>query len=424
MNVEARPILMLTFLLAVGCAAPDNAGHADTTWVGTITTEGNVTTVINESGSVWGGTATLVEEASIGVEAGADEYMFGHINSVYATDDRIYTADVQAPAVRVYDHSGTFIRSIGRPGQGPGEYQYPAIVTADTTRRVFVLASRLARLNVYADSGEVLDSWPFPNSRCCAWSIYPLDRDAIWAPVQEWLDTERSGRRYGVQAVGPDGPVGDVKWIPEIPYERTTFTFDGRHEEVMPFSARLMWNPAPDGRLVVGGSDRYHFEVHGPEGQKLLVERYWEPTPVAAEHKEWERRRTIARMRIILGTDVVLAGSEIPDHKPAYADLIPTLSGETWVARQGISERLTDCAEDPLEAGAQAAFERPCWTDRQVVDVFSDDGRYLGDLGLPPGMQLSRLHTFVDGRLVVSVVQGANGTIMVKRYRLVLPGEE
>ena len=43
------------------------ATGTDGTWVGTITTEGNVTTVINEAGSVWGGAATLVEEASIGV---------------------------------------------------------------------------------------------------------------------------------------------------------------------------------------------------------------------------------------------------------------------------------------------------------------------------------------------------------------------
>ena len=62
-----RGILVTALILAVACSpeSPDSSG--DGTWVGTITTEGNVTTVVNESGSVWGGTATLVEEASIGV---------------------------------------------------------------------------------------------------------------------------------------------------------------------------------------------------------------------------------------------------------------------------------------------------------------------------------------------------------------------
>jgi hypothetical protein len=34
------------------------------TWAGTISTQGNVTTVVNESGSVWGGVATIVEAAA------------------------------------------------------------------------------------------------------------------------------------------------------------------------------------------------------------------------------------------------------------------------------------------------------------------------------------------------------------------------
>jgi hypothetical protein len=38
--------------------------------------------VINESGSVWGGTARLVEEASIGVEAGNERYMLGNVLSI------------------------------------------------------------------------------------------------------------------------------------------------------------------------------------------------------------------------------------------------------------------------------------------------------------------------------------------------------
>jgi hypothetical protein len=63
-------IVVVCFL--AGCAGRSEETGADGTWAGTITTEGDVTTVVNESGSVWGGTATLVEEASIGVDAGDD----------------------------------------------------------------------------------------------------------------------------------------------------------------------------------------------------------------------------------------------------------------------------------------------------------------------------------------------------------------
>ena len=74
-------------VVLVACTSPEPEANPDGAWVGTITTEGTVTTVVNESGSVWGGVATLVEEASIGVETGADAYMFGGVTGVYATDE-------------------------------------------------------------------------------------------------------------------------------------------------------------------------------------------------------------------------------------------------------------------------------------------------------------------------------------------------
>ena len=54
----------LILLGGLACSAPPEADAPDTAWVGTITIEGNVTTVINESGSVWDGTATLVASSS------------------------------------------------------------------------------------------------------------------------------------------------------------------------------------------------------------------------------------------------------------------------------------------------------------------------------------------------------------------------
>ncbi len=425
MNLRSIIAVPIVALAVVACGRQESAPGADGTWVGTITTEGNVTTVVNESGSVWGGTARLVEEVSIGVAAGADEYMFGLISSVYVTKDRIYVVDSQVPAVRAYDHAGTFVGTLGRVGQGPGEYMRPRIVAADTSGRVFVLDGSLGRLNVYAPSGETLESWPLQNSRCCVRPMYPLGDDAIWAPVYGPRDEETGEPSYGVQAVGPSGLYGEVMWVPEIDYARTTYEIGSGFEVGVPFSPSLYWYPAPEGRMVVGASDKYRFEVHGPGGTKLVVERYWEPTPVPAEHKEWERQRRVATQRRNDDPGWNLDGSDIPDHKPAYRALIPALSGETWLARAGVSERLADCAENPIEAGYDATVDRnPCWTDRPIVDAFGAGGRYLGEVQMPPGIRPSVLHLVIDGRLVVAVAQDPQGTYMVKRYRLVLPGDE
>lgn len=94
------------------------------------------------------------------------------------------------------------------------------------------------------------------------------------------------------------------------------------------------------------------------------------------------------------------------------------------MARSGASVRLPDCVEDPVEAGHQAAYDNPCWTNETFIDVFGADGRYLGEVDMPPEVQPSALGLFIDGRMVVARFVDDAGTIMVKRYRLVLPGEE
>ena len=99
------------------CARAENVAEGAGSWVGTITTEGNVTTVVNESGSVWGGAAKLVEDLSIGVDSGAEEYMFGIIGAVHATPERIYAVDVQVPVIRMYDHDGVYLGDLGRAGR-------------------------------------------------------------------------------------------------------------------------------------------------------------------------------------------------------------------------------------------------------------------------------------------------------------------
>ena len=119
MNLRSVVAAAAVTVFAVACGQ-ESAPDTDGTWVGTITTEGNVTTVVNESGSVWGGMATLVEEASIGVEAGPDGYMLDTISFMYADESRIYIVQPGIPTVRLYDHDGAFAEGVILAFVGPG----------------------------------------------------------------------------------------------------------------------------------------------------------------------------------------------------------------------------------------------------------------------------------------------------------------
>ena len=76
-------------------------------------------------------------------------------------------------------------------------------------------------------------------------------------------------------------------------------------------------------------------------------------------------------------------------------------------------------AEDP-----RLARERPCWRAAAIFDVFGRDGRYLGQVEPPAELRPAPSNPFVRGDRLYAVIEDEAGTIMVKRYRLVPPGEE
>ena len=411
-------------LLLPACTSPEP--EAATTWVGTITTEGNVTTVVNESGSVWGGTARLVEEASIGVESGADEYMFSYVMGLFGTDEHIYVADEQSSLVRRYDHAGVYVDTIGGVGQGPGEYVAPTFIVVAPDGRVLVFDRRALRTQVYAPDGTSVGYWQTQTRGCCEWPML-LDEDgALWMATRT-RPPEGGPTFYGIQAFGPDGPTSDNYPVKVIAEPEVRLALVDERTMISPFTPRFMWTPAGPEMILAGSSDRYHFEIQRRGETVLEMETYWAPVPIEPEHAEWRRKAAVASgRRSVPGW--TWDGSEMPEHHPAFRSLIATASGEVWVARFGPSRRLTDCVEDPLAetvSGEQLnALQNPCWKETFVLDVFDKQGRYLGEIDTPTNMQPFAGWTHVVGDRVIGVEIDEAGTIMVKRYRLVLPGEQ
>lgn len=60
--------------------------------------------------------------------------------------------------------------------------------------------------------------------------------------------------------------------------------------------------PAPGrycsgGGIVAGTSDAYRYQVYRQDGSRLVVERYWDPVPIRAQRREYERRYRIGARR-------------------------------------------------------------------------------------------------------------------------------
>ncbi len=179
---------------------------------------------------------------------------------------------------------------------------------------------------------------------------------------------------------------------------------------------------------MAGASDRYRFEILSPDGRRTVVEKSWDPVPVATEETEFWRsnlQERLARTEERTGTGSTWDG-RIPATKPAFERFHISTSGEIWVGRLAPAEIIPGC-----ETGASVNLELAtvsltgvrmpgaCFTMSFIIDVFGADGRYLG----PVDWALAHPYAYIRGDMLITPAEDEAGTIMVKRYRLVLPGE-
>jgi len=442
--MDSRPRLtaLLAAVVAVACGPSSAPGEADSPWVGTITTEGNVTTVINESGSVWGGAATLVEELSIGVEIGEDPYMLGNVSGIAVRNGQIYILDSAEPAVRVYDERGTHLRDIGRGGQGPGEFgtgfSGPVGIAFDDAGNLYVHAR--SKIEIFTADGELLDTWSLDRARSRERGVsLVVPRQGLVLLGERIRCGERIFSRCGIAVrTIEEGSLSDTaEPLPDLGYKASDVAVERSYAggiswafSTPPFVPERVWTIGPQGDVVVGRADRYEFERHYVDGTVSVVSRYWDPVPVRSEEADWylrkERLGSSREGANYIGTYDLDDG--LPDAKPAFREFVSTQDGGMWLVRAGPGERLAGCAEGTTDWPEMN--RHPCWRDTAIVDAFDADGRYLGTVSLPAifdsgpsPLQMSNLDPFIHGTQVLVAVEDEAGTIMVKRYRLVLPGE-
>ena len=82
----------------------------------------------------------------------ADEAVLGRPAALSLAADRIYIADSQDCAIKVFSKDGKFVRAFGRKGRGPGELSFPSGV-AVAGDRVYVADKLNRRIQVFDPDG-------------------------------------------------------------------------------------------------------------------------------------------------------------------------------------------------------------------------------------------------------------------------------
>jgi hypothetical protein len=93
-----------------------------------------------------GHTQAVATVARIGEVMGAPEYTFGLVSGAhFGPNEEVFILDSRENVVRVYDAAGRHIRSFGRAGRGPGEFERATRLVV-TQSEVWVTDAVLRRL--------------------------------------------------------------------------------------------------------------------------------------------------------------------------------------------------------------------------------------------------------------------------------------
>lgn len=267
----------------------------------------------------------------------------------------IHVLDFDAKRIVVFDSTGRHLRTIGRPGQGPGEMQFPLSIHVAGDGRISVHDVGREAVIQWAPDGSVLTP-----VRLKAASRVQKVAFANGAAIYHWTDF-RSGANTQTTYLHRErgDSVEELATLAGIEPKTAKFANCGITMRLPPLlTPELNWD-ARDERVAAITKADYEITVH--EGaRRMLVRRDIAPRPSTLEVAQ---REVGDSMRVTGGTTrCSIPPAEVAEVR-GFAPVVPTVrvvalapDGSLWVQRSGTRE------EQPL------------------IDLFDPKGNYMGTL--------------------------------------------
>lgn len=378
-------LALFTVVGILGCNADSVRG--DSGWTGTVETlDSGVIVVSNPASGSWGADEgwRLEEIMRLGVVDEEGPELFGALAAVEMDEEgRLFVLDRQAREVRVFDEAGQFQGVIGGPGQGPGEFSDPVGLAWGQAGELWVVDQRSGQYLAFEPSGRYLRSETRPSSL-----FAPYWRGRIGAEGDfwefAWVDVALGVQKQAMIRADPLHP--DTVWIPAFDSEQYVLERGGEvfARRRVPFSPHVVWHMAAEDRIWwgTGGSFRLvHLDEHGDTVR--IVQREFAQLPVTAADVEGVLSSQFYEQFQQMGG--IIDRSRIPRTKPAYERIIEDDQGFLWV----------------WPASGQEA-------ERQFLDVFDPEGRYLGQVETPERISSAIVDPppLIRGDRMIAIVRG------------------
>ncbi|MBA2669694.1 MAG: 6-bladed beta-propeller [Gemmatimonadetes bacterium] len=361
---------LIALLLLVGCDGADTA-H---TWSGSVETLANgAIRVTNPAEGSWGEASAwrLTPELQIGEVEGSTALMFASISGLEADHEgRIYILDRQANELRIFNPDGEHLRTVGRAGEGPGEYKSANGLLWLPGDSLLIVDQQGGRYSILTRDGDFARSVP----RTLGFYGWAFLGGLVGGRVYEYASVGRDPEQRpaligtplrGSSTIAADSQSGGALAQDTIllaapdalspePF-RVTASGGGMMMGV-PFSPGAVHHLLRDGDVWHGHGSEFRL-VRSNLASDTLMEVLLAADAAAvtpAELADWESSATVARFREMGGR---LDMSRIPRTKPFFDSLYRDPDGFLWVS-------VPSGPEDTLFA------------------IFDPEGRYLGRVGV------------------------------------------
>ena len=391
--VARLAVSFASFLLAAcGGDAPARRGALQAT----VDTVGD-TIVVRTMGDVPAAEALqLVEVWRAGSDDGDEATSFSWLHSLDITaNGDVYVFEAGGPQLRHYDADGALLRTIGRKGSGPGEYDRAnGVVVLRDGRVVLWDGAGNSRLNVYSAADSFLTQWKPPVTG------FGTGNQALLA-----LDNGGLAARAYVQDTTRRDALGRVAWfqydaagvLRDTLVQPSTIGTDAimlvaRREgsassRPVPYMPRAIVQLHAAGHLVWTPGAPY--VVHAQlAGRPLRIERSAAPVPVSDDERRERREQVIWGMRQT-DPDWIWDGPDIPREKPPVQNLLLGHDGQILSVLSTPSETFEPDPPRVVEGQVPQPVVR--YRSTPAYELFRPDGTLRGRFTLPRGATVHAL---------------------------------
>jgi hypothetical protein len=316
-------------------------------------------------------------KAAVDVGGDPESRLFRVMSAARLSDGRIVAANSGSSTLEVFAADGTHLQTIGRAGDGPGEFRALFWVARAAGDSILGWDSGLSRLSVFAPDGRFVRTVA-PRQPL---GLFPqaagvLGDGRVLIAVRDGRLTAGSGTSVQRDSVSyvTLGPAGEVQPLARLPGTEMLVSMErGFVMRPLPFGRQTV-AAVHANRAYLGTGDRFEISAYEPgRGVRSIVRAEHAPRRVTpAEIREYQRSLVTlgaegdARAR---GLDrQLLAEAPYPREMPPFTDLKVDLDGNLWV-----------------QAAASPSSPEVRWT------VFAPDGRARGVVTLPGDLSVQEI---------------------------------